>query len=199
MTPSQPFGAPAPGFDEPLEMLEACHGRIEAQLATLEKLAAHLARFGCDAQAREAAQRVMRYFDTAGANHHQDEDDDLFPVLRAAAAERGSDALAGKLYELEMEHESMDAFYARLRRQLQAVQSGARGAGLDAGDVERFAWVYRKHMALESEFVLPFAREALSQAERARLGASMAARRGAATMTTEKQQARRSDEDPAGG
>ena len=41
------FGAPAPGFDEPLEMLHACHGRIQAQLATLEKLVPHLAREGC--------------------------------------------------------------------------------------------------------------------------------------------------------
>jgi hemerythrin-like domain-containing protein len=198
MTPSQPFGAPAPGFDEPLEMLEACHGRIEAQLATLEKLVAHLERAGCDAQARQAADREMRYFDTAGINHHRDEDEDLFPVLRAAAAQKGSDVVAGKLYELEMEHESMDAFYARLRRQLEALLIEGSEAKLDAGDVERFAWVYRKHMSVESEFVLPFARETLTEAQRARLGASMAARRGAATMNTEKQ-ARRSDEDPAGG
>ena len=31
-------GAPAPGFDNPLEMLEACHGRIQSQCATLKKL-----------------------------------------------------------------------------------------------------------------------------------------------------------------
>jgi hemerythrin-like domain-containing protein len=198
MTPTAAFGEPAPGFDEPLEMLEACHGRIEAQLATLEKLAAHVERSGCDAQARQAAERVMRYFDTAGMTHHRDEDHDQFAVLRAAAAKKCSDAVAGKLYELEMEHESMDAFYVRLRRQLEALLVEGSAAKLDAGDVERFAWVYRKHMALEAEVVLPFARECLSERQRAALGASMAARRGAATMSTEKQ-ARRSDEDPAGG
>ncbi|MGH8668869.1 MAG: hypothetical protein ACREUH_06505 [Burkholderiales bacterium] len=30
---------PAPSFDEPLEMLAACHERIEAQLGTLERRA----------------------------------------------------------------------------------------------------------------------------------------------------------------
>ena len=30
-----------PGFDDPLEMLHACHGRIEAQCETLLKLAEH--------------------------------------------------------------------------------------------------------------------------------------------------------------
>ena len=74
--------APAASFDEPLEMLAACHERIEAQLGTLERLAQHLPRHGCDADARSAAAAVVRYFDTAGMLHHQDEDEDLFPLLR---------------------------------------------------------------------------------------------------------------------
>ena len=45
---------PAPSFDEPLEMLSACHERIEAQLATLERLCEHLAAQGNDTEARSA-------------------------------------------------------------------------------------------------------------------------------------------------
>jgi hypothetical protein len=55
-----------PHFDEPLEMLEACHDTIEAQPAALENLVPHVAVHGADAAARKAAQGVMRYFDTAG-------------------------------------------------------------------------------------------------------------------------------------
>ena len=36
---------PVAAFDDPLEMLLACHRRIEKQLATLERLRAHLYRF----------------------------------------------------------------------------------------------------------------------------------------------------------
>ena len=36
------LGKAAPGFDQPLDLLEACHGRIEKQCATLEKLMTHL-------------------------------------------------------------------------------------------------------------------------------------------------------------
>jgi hypothetical protein len=36
------LGAAAPGFDRPLEVLEACHGRIAKQCDTLDKLLAHL-------------------------------------------------------------------------------------------------------------------------------------------------------------
>ena len=56
--------APAAGFEVPLEMLAACHGRVEAQCATLRRLVAHLAAHGADEQARDAARAVMRYFDS---------------------------------------------------------------------------------------------------------------------------------------
>ena len=42
----------SPSLDEPLEMLEACHERIEAQLKTLERLLDYLPRHGADEQAR---------------------------------------------------------------------------------------------------------------------------------------------------
>src|SRR5665811_554026 len=75
----------APSFDDPLEMLRACHGKILRQCDTLQKLAAHLTSRGCDTQVQQAAQGILRYFDTAGQFHHQDEEQDLFPALRASA------------------------------------------------------------------------------------------------------------------
>jgi len=171
------FGAPAPGFDEPLEMLHACHGRIQAQLATLEKLVPHLAREGCDAPAREAARAVMRYFDLAGVQHHRDEEEDLFPILRRRAAERGRADVAGALEELEREHLAMNEAYARVRERLAEIAE-ARSARLDIEEVARFAWIYRSHILREESAAFGFAAEALSGEERAALGARMAQRRG---------------------
>jgi hemerythrin-like domain-containing protein len=171
-----PFAAPAPTFDEPLEMLAACHERIEAQLATLEKLIDHLAARGCDAAAREAAVGVMRYFDTAGVDHHRDEDEDMFPVLRRLAAERNRPEVSAVINGLEEDHSTMEAQWSRVRARLEAVAAG-REARLDIEDVGRFAWLYRRHMEKESALVLPFAREAVSETERAALGTRMAARR----------------------
>jgi len=166
---------PLPSFDEPLEMLAACHERIEDQLATLERLVLHLRRKGCDAEAKAAAQSVLRYFDTAGALHHQDEDHDLFPLLRGLAASHGRTAIAAAIDELEREHVTMDSQWQRLRGQLVAVAAG--DAGLDADEVARFAWLYRRHMDREAVALLPFAREALGLGQRAALGERMAARR----------------------
>ncbi len=166
----------APTFDEPIDMLEACHERIEAQLATLEKLAPHLAASGCDDEARAAARAVMRYFDTAGVHHHKDEDEDLFPIVRAIAAKQDRGEIGGALYELQREHEVMNTLYAALRESLDAVAEG-RGARLDAGEVARFAWLYRRHIRMEASTVLPYAREVLDANQRRRLGDRMAERR----------------------
>ena len=40
---------PGVGFDEPFEMLVACHGRVERMLDLLERLAQHLLDQGADA------------------------------------------------------------------------------------------------------------------------------------------------------
>jgi len=171
-----PFAAPAPSFDEPLDMLAACHDRIEAQLCTLEKLIEHLAANGADGAAREAAGQVMRYFDTAGVEHHRDEDEDIFPLLRNLAAERERPEVSAIINGLEEDHATMEAQWSRLRARLQAV-AGGEDARLDAEDVARFAWLYRRHMEKEAALVLPFARESVSETQRAVLGERMAARR----------------------
>ena len=169
---------PGPSFDQPLEQLATCHERIEEKLIVLEGLAPYLEKSGCDADARAAAQLILRYFDTAGVFHHQDEDEDLFPLLRARAAAQGRPEIAAAIEELEREHESMDAQWRRLRQRLLAVTEGEPRLAIE--EVTRFAWLYRSHMDRESEAVLPFAREALDAAERAALGERMAARRGKA-------------------
>jgi len=165
-----------PSFDQPLEMLATCHERIEEKLVALEQLVPHLEKHGSDTEARALAQAVLRYFDTAGVFHHQDEDQDLFPLLRTRAAAQGRTEIAAAIEELEREHETMDAQWRRLRQRLLAIVEGE--PRIAAEDVTRFAWLYRRHMEREGAAVLPFAREALDADERAELGARMAARRG---------------------
>ncbi|MDZ4202278.1 MAG: hemerythrin domain-containing protein [Gallionella sp.] len=166
------LGGAAPRFDEPLEILRACHGRIGAQCATLNKLLAHLPQHGCDEQAQQAARAVLRYFDTAGQHHHDDEEHDLFPaLLEVAPAETG--ALIERLLG---EHIGMEEAWRALRPQLLALTQGE--AALDAATVHRFNEAYARHIELENGTLLPLARRVLSDAQVRTLGASMAARRG---------------------
>jgi hemerythrin-like domain-containing protein len=165
--------------DESLDALEACHGRIEQHLQALEKLAKRVAAGVPDGAAGSDARALLRYFETSGAQHHRDEDEDLFPLLRARAAALGRIEVAAGIDELEREHATLEAQWRRLREALGAVAALREDACIDAGDAERFAWLYRRHMDREAQLVLPFAREALGSGERAELGARMAARRGA--------------------
>lgn len=165
--------------DEPLDALQACHGRIEQHLQVLEKLARRVAAGVPDSAAGADARALLRYFETSGPQHQRDEDEDLFPLLRARAAALGRIEVAAAIDELEREHATLDAQWRRLREALTAVATLREAAGIDAGDAERFAWLYRRHMDREAQLVLPFAREALGTGERAELGARMAARRGA--------------------
>ena len=98
--------APSAGFDEPFEMLQACHERVERMLGLLERLAAHLLDHGAEATAQRAAVDVMRYFDVAGPAHHEDEERHLFPRLLA----QGSAELQQVVGQMQHDHRTyMDA------------------------------------------------------------------------------------------
>ena len=165
-------GAVAPGFDDPLEMLEACHGRIRAQCDTLQKLQQHLPLHGGDAQAQQAAQAILRYFDTAGQYHHQDEERELFPVLLGTGNAEAGELVARLLHE----HKGMEAAWQRLRPLLLAVAAG-QAAELDEA-AQQFIAVYDRHIELENGKLLPLAARLLSAAQLETIGRSMAARRG---------------------
>ena len=115
----------APALDEPLEMLEACHQRIEQQLNTLERLRAYLPEHGADETARRAAQGVLRYFRLAGPNHHADEEQDLFPALLRRATGNDAKTLVGLIDILLVEHAQMADALAVVLSQLEPIALAA--------------------------------------------------------------------------
>ena len=167
------LGAAAPGFDRPLDVLEACHGRIAKQCDTLEKLLAHLPAHGADAQAQQAARAVLNYFDTAAVHHHDDEERNLFPLLEQANAPGACDLVE----TLTLEHDEQALLWRRLRAQLQPIEAGT-AAVLDGALAARFIAMNRAHLEFENTHVLPLARQVLDTAAIERLGRALAARRG---------------------
>lgn len=165
--------AAAPGFDAPLEMLLACHGRIESQCTTLQRLVEHLTTHGNDVQAQQAARAILRYFDTAGHYHHEDEERDLFPQLLAARNPTASTLIARLLDE----HKKMDAAWLHLRPLLLDI-AGAKSDRLDAAVAAHFSDLYTQHIVLENGSLLPLASTLLNANQLRSLGHNMAARRG---------------------
>ena len=170
------FDAPA-GFDDPLEMLLGCHRRIEKQLQTLKRLRTHLEAKGVDAEASAAAQAVLGYFHRAAANHHADEEQDLFPLLEARIDDPGEHARFTALRaRLETDHRTLEAAWARLRKPLESIGDGLTRA-LPAADVQAFVDAYAHHILTEETTLKEFFDRWLGDEDRRTLGHAMAARR----------------------
>jgi hemerythrin-like domain-containing protein len=174
--PETLHAAPASGFDQPFEMLGACHERVQRSLALLLRLGGHLQRHGADAQAADAARAVMRYFDVAGPAHHDDEERHVLPWLAA----HGHLALAERLHA---DHGRMAADWARVRAALAEVVAGRWDRDAAAATLagwEAFARLYAAHIEAEETQAYPPAAAAFDAAARDAMGREMAARRGAA-------------------
>lgn len=179
------FRAPAVGFEQPFEMLHACHERLQRTLDLLERLRAHLRKAGCDASARHAARDVLRYFDIAAPLHHEDEELHVFPPLLARAQERDADgpdpAVAALVRRLKLDHIAMAQVWAVARVPLQALAEGAIDAFQPQHEAAfaQFARLYADHLRHEDETIYPATRAALAAETVARMGQEMARRRGA--------------------
>ena len=170
------FNTPAVGFDQPFEMLEACHERVQRSLALLGRLIEHIDQHGHGADTRSAAGDVLRYFDIAGPHHHEDEERHVFPPLQAHADPRVREAVAA----LQADHVHMHAQWQRLRQVLRVWRDAEAPPAVT--DAERalaheFIADYERHIPLEESVVYPAAQPLFTPADLQRIGAEMAARR----------------------
>lgn len=167
----------APGFDQPIAVLKHCHGRIRKQLATLERLLSHLPEHGADEQARQAASAVLAYFEKAAHLHHDDEEQDLIPMLRAVAQGEDAATLQALVPVILQDHKDMDALWQDLHEQLAGIADGSATV-LSSSTVQRFAQRYTAHMEREESTMAPMALRLFTPGQMARLGAAMQQRRG---------------------
>jgi len=161
-----------PDFDDPLAVLAACHERMLGQCQTLEKLVDHIRDKGLDAEARSAIGRVANYFNTSAVHHHQDEEQDLFPLLN-----RQSLKLAELVHGLREQHKALDAAWKTLQGDLKKAFNLPDDPDFP-GHVAEFCRLYREHIETENKELLPMARHILSSRQLEDIGKAMAKRRG---------------------
>jgi pyridoxamine 5'-phosphate oxidase len=171
--------APAPGFDQPIAVLKHCHDKIRKQLATMQNLLEHLPAHGADAAARQAAQAVQKYFNTAAHLHHADEEVDLLPMLDATATGADLETVRRLRPEILAQHQQMDEAWHILDVQLDKIANGS-ASDLSADAVNTFVRMYTAHMETEEGHIAPMAKRIFSPQQMAILGESMKRRRGIA-------------------
>lgn len=169
------FNSPAVGFEQPYDMLAACHERVQRSLDLLMRLIAHVRTQGHDVQSQSAARDVLRYFDLAAPQHHLDEERHVFPRLLT----QGSAAEQALVQRLQTEHREMEALWTQLRPALQSWSTAHEPSPLEELEplAQRYTALYAQHLNDENTLVFPVAQTHTPAQELAAMGAEMQARR----------------------
>lgn len=169
------------GFDEPLGLLSDCHRRIEHFLSVLITVARQARGGALDAQQQAALDRALTYFRSAAPRHTEDEEQSLFPRMRASDDPRAREAMAA-IDALEADHRAADAAHAEVdalgTRWLAEHQLPAQDHQRLVELLEKLQTLYRAHIAVEDANVFPLAGQVLSAEAKAQVGSEMASRRG---------------------
>lgn len=165
-------------FTDPLGLMSDCHRRVERFLQTLITLSA---QENLEPSRRAALEVALRYFREAAPLHTLDEEESLFPRMRAAAGEELARAEA-RLQSLEADHARARAAHAEVEEL--AGRWLARGR-LDPGRrqrlrerLEELRVLYGPHIEVEDREIFPLARRCLGPSDLLELGHEMARRRG---------------------
>lgn len=156
----------------PLEHLVACHRRIEQRLATFVKAGVELE--AKPQQALEAIASAIRFMDTNGARHTEDEEESVFPRLKPHLTAPEAAFVEG----LEAEHLEAEGMYLALKATVPELP-GARDAYLKLA--ARLQTIYRKHIQAEEEILLVLAQRELHTPDLDAIAGEMRARRFSTT------------------
>ena len=162
---------PESDFSEPLGMLSDCHKRIQYFLHDLVRLAESAMRL--DPAQRVALERALRYFRESAPRHTADEEESLFPRLRAMNDGRLNSAFL-KIEELEADHKRANESHSvvdaiGVRWLVDGVISMEEAARLKA-QLQRLSELYEHHLAVEDAEIFPVAAALLSADEKTELG-----------------------------
>lgn len=157
-------------WNEPIEMLYACHGKVKRFCRQLTILPDYLAKNGCNQAVKNDVQQILNYFNQSAPLHHDDEEKDFFPLLVKHVPEAQKD-----IDELERQHVTLHDSWTKLSEQLQALLKDER-ENIDVTLINHFVSGYDKHIALE-EPLFELGKQHLSELELREIGDIMSARR----------------------
>jgi hemerythrin-like domain-containing protein len=174
-------GRPDHGFDEPLGLLSDCHRRIEHFLHVIAVRIGEAAGGALDDRQRADLEASLEYFATAAPRHTADEEESLFPRLRACG-DRAAAAALETIERLEGDHADAERRHAAVERILrQWIADGQLDADAVSelnAHVASLQTIYHEHIAIEDTQLFPAAARVLRREELAEIGDEMAARRG---------------------
>ena len=172
---------PESSFADPLGLLSDCHRRIEKFLANLMLVTERAGGGALDAEQRQALEVALRYFQEAAPCHTRDEEESLFPRLRALDDVRAREALAA-LAALEADHDAADAGHAAVdrlgRKWLDEGHLSPEETARLGDTLQSLHALYQRHIKIEDTQIFPLAGQVLDAPTIRAVGREMAERRG---------------------
>ncbi|MCA9125745.1 MAG: hemerythrin domain-containing protein [Planctomycetales bacterium] len=172
---------PLADFDRPLEMLADCHRRVEHFLDVLIRVEALYRGKPLDKQAILALKAAQLYFQTSAPKHTADEEESLFPRMRAQLPT--GDLALETLQKLEADHLFANQLHWRVERFIDgwctapALPPAIDRAAQFHNDLQVLKQHYEEHIHLEEQAVFPQAARCLSSELIAEIGNEMRQRR----------------------
>ncbi len=173
------IGAKSSTLSDPTGLMSDCHRRIEMYMRALSA-AADFADRRLDEDEHNALDAALRYFREAAPKHNADEEESLFPRLRALPDLEVQRALAD-LDRLEQEHRWAAPLHAEVDR---LGQHWILEGRLADDQVHAFQFAVRKldsmyctHIEFEDRVLFPLAARVLSSEQKAEVAQEMAKRR----------------------
>ena len=162
-----------PVADSPLEHLTACHRRIEQRLDIFERAGAALEQ--TPEAALVAITNSIRFMDLSGALHTADEEESVFPRMRASLSQSEIEYLD----QLESEHLEADKLYHRLKDAAAALHCAVTAESVAAyrAVASQLGALYRRHIASEDASLAELGKRTLTSADLESIQFEMRARR----------------------
>ncbi|HHF4958694.1 hemerythrin domain-containing protein [Haemophilus influenzae] len=157
-------------WNEPIEMLYACHSKVKRFCRQLSILPDYLEKHGYTQAVLNDVEQILSYFNRAAPLHHDDEELDFFPQLVKVAPQAQS-----TIDELEQQHKNLHKNWNALSAQLEKLISEQR-QNIDEHLIERFVQGYERHITLE-EPLFEMGREFLADDVLSEMGKNMSIRR----------------------
>lgn len=157
-------------WNEPIEMLYACHSKVKRFCRQLSILPDYLEKHGYTQAVLNDVEQILSYFNRAAPLHHDDEELDFFPQLVKVAPQAQS-----TIDELEQQHKNLHKNWNALSAQLEELISEQR-QNIDEHLIERFIQGYERHITLE-EPLFEMGREFLADDVLSEMGKNMSIRR----------------------
>ena len=111
-----PFETKSVTFAEPIEMLYACHGKVRRFCGQVAMLSDYIAENGCNQIVLQTIRQIAQYFNVAAPLHHEDEEENFFPLLLqyAPQAKESVDELLRQHVSLHGNWDAVAAEFAKL-------------------------------------------------------------------------------------